>query len=75
MQVVGSAVLDWAQVPIELLNSKGGCSMDRGMALYPLIYCLLLIILVVVLLMVASQVIAQTGHQLYDAIETLRFAV
>jgi hypothetical protein len=49
--------------------------MERGFALYPLVYCALVIILVVVILLVASRVTAQVGPQFYDAIETLRFAV
>jgi hypothetical protein len=49
--------------------------MVRGLPLYPLVYSVLVIILVVSLKLIASQVAAQTGPQLYDAIETLRFAV
>lgn len=49
--------------------------MERQIPLYPVLYCTLLIILVVILLMVASQAAAQTGPKIYDAIETLRFAV
>jgi hypothetical protein len=49
--------------------------MERGLVLYPLIYCALVIVLVVSLLLVASQVAVQAGPQMFDAIETLRFAV
>ena len=49
--------------------------MERQIPLYPVIYCTLLIILVVILLLLAGQVAAQTGPYIFDAIETLRFAV
>ncbi len=49
--------------------------MERQIPLYPVLYCILLIIMVVLLLLLASQVAAGTGPNIYDAIETLRFAV
>jgi hypothetical protein len=49
--------------------------MERQIPLYPVIYCTLLIILVVILLLLASQATAQTGPDIYDAIETLRCAI
>jgi hypothetical protein len=75
MQVVGSVVLESAQVSDQATQLERGCSMERGLSLYPLIYCALVILLVVIILLVASQVKAPVGPRLYDAIETLRFAV
>ena len=49
--------------------------MERQIPLYPVLYCILLVTLVVLLLLVASQAAAGTGPNIYDVIETLRFAV